>query len=58
MQPTTTAPLNFSSRPAFIQLGSSLAIVGIHGNGHMLMLEKNSMEIAEIISRWLSKSVR
>src|SRR5262245_38672295 len=35
-----------------------LGIVGIHGNGHMLMLEKNSADIAEVISRWLSKEVR
>ena len=35
-----------------------LADAGIHGNGHMLMLEKNSLDIAEAISRWLSKNVR
>ena len=35
-----------------------LADVGIHGNGHMLMLEKNNLEIAGVISRWLSKMVR
>ena len=27
--------------------------VGIHGNGHMMMLEKNNMEIAAFMSRWL-----
>jgi pimeloyl-ACP methyl ester carboxylesterase len=40
--------------PTFIKLGEA----GIHGNGHMLMLEKNNMEVAEVISRWLSKTVR
>jgi len=40
-------------RPTWIRLGDS----GIHGNGHMLMLEKNSDEIAEAISRWVSKAV-
>ena len=35
-----------------------LADVGIHGNGHMMMLEKNNAEIAGVMSRWLAKSVR
>ncbi|HLH32032.1 MAG TPA: alpha/beta hydrolase [Terriglobia bacterium] len=30
-----------------------LADAGIHGNGHMMMLEKNSDDIAALISRWL-----
>ena len=34
-----------------------LAEIGINGNGHMMMLEKNNMEIAAVISRWLEKSV-
>ena len=37
-------------RPAWIKL----ADVGIHGNGHMMMLEKNNMEIAAVMSRWLT----
>jgi len=37
--------------PTWIKLGES----GIHGNGHMLMLEQNSREIAEVIARWLAK---
>jgi len=40
--------------PTWIKLGES----GIHGNGHMLMLEQNSREIAEVIARWLAKAVR
>jgi hypothetical protein len=32
-----------------------LAEAGIHGNGHMMMLEKNSADIAAMIARWLSK---
>ena len=39
--------------PAFIKLGD----IGIHGNGHMAMLEKNNMEIADVMSRWLTKSL-
>ena len=30
---------------------------GIHGNGHMLMLEKNSAEIAALVADWLAKAV-
>ncbi len=35
--------------PTWIKLGD----IGIHGNGHMMMLEKNSDEIAGVIARWL-----
>ena len=31
--------------------------IGIHGNGHMMMLEKNNMEIAAAMSRWLEKTL-
>jgi hypothetical protein len=31
--------------------------VGVRGNGHMMMLEKNNMEIAGVMSRWLLESV-
>jgi len=34
-----------------------LADVGIHGNGHMMMLEKNNLEIAAVMSRWLEKTL-
>jgi pimeloyl-ACP methyl ester carboxylesterase len=34
-----------------------LADIGIHGNGHFLMLEKNNMEIAAVIADWLNKHV-
>jgi len=34
-----------------------LADIGIHGNGHMMMLEKNDLDIAAVISTWLSKSL-
>jgi pimeloyl-ACP methyl ester carboxylesterase len=30
-----------------------LADIGIRGNGHMLMLEKNNQEIAAVIEKWL-----
>jgi pimeloyl-ACP methyl ester carboxylesterase len=34
-----------------------LADVGIHGNGHMMMLEKNNQDIAAVMSRWLAKAL-
>ena len=32
--------------------------VGIHGNGHMMMLETNNIAIASIIARWANTSIR
>jgi pimeloyl-ACP methyl ester carboxylesterase len=34
-----------------------LADVGIKGNGHMMMMEMNSDEIAQVIAAWLDKAV-
>jgi pimeloyl-ACP methyl ester carboxylesterase len=31
--------------------------IGIHGNGHMMMMEKNSDQIAGVIADWLEKNV-
>jgi pimeloyl-ACP methyl ester carboxylesterase len=31
---------------------------GIHGNGHMVMLEKNNLEIAALIQGWVSEHVK
>jgi pimeloyl-ACP methyl ester carboxylesterase len=38
--------------PTWLKLGD----IGIHGNGHMMMLEKNNLQIADVIIRWLAKS--
>lgn len=35
-----------------------LADVGVKGNGHMLMLEKNNMEIAAVAQKWLRENVK
>jgi pimeloyl-ACP methyl ester carboxylesterase len=35
-----------------------LAKIGIRGNGHMVMLEKNSDEIAAVMTRWLDETLR
>ena len=32
-----------------------LADLGIHGNGHFMMLEKNSLQIAGVVADWLNK---
>ncbi len=31
---------------------------GLRGNGHMVMIEKNSLEIAALIQRWIESNVR
>ena len=31
---------------------------GIHGNGHMMMLEKNNLVVAGVIQRWLAAAVK
>jgi len=36
---------------------TKLAEIGIHGNGHMMMLEKNNLEIAGVMARWLDKTL-
>ena len=35
-----------------------LADVGIHGNGHMMMLEKNNLEIADFIMNWIQRRIK
>ena len=32
--------------------------VGIRGNGHMMMLEKNNLEVAEFLERWVRERVK
>jgi pimeloyl-ACP methyl ester carboxylesterase len=41
------------AKPTWIDLGKA----GIHGNGHMVMLERNSDEVARAIAAWLDKAV-
>jgi len=40
-------------KPTFIRL----ADLGIHGNSHVMMLEKNNKDIAAVIAKWLDKAV-
>lgn len=35
-----------------------LAEVGIRGNGHMVMLEKNNLDVAALISNWVIRNTR
>jgi pimeloyl-ACP methyl ester carboxylesterase len=35
-----------------------LADIGIRGNGHMMMLEKNNLEIAGYLRQWLDSKVQ
>jgi pimeloyl-ACP methyl ester carboxylesterase len=35
-----------------------LADAGIHGNGHMMMLEKNNVEIAAALHQWIAANVK
>jgi hypothetical protein len=41
-------------KPSFIRL----ADLGIKGNSHVLMLEKNNKEIAAVIAGWLDKTFK
>jgi pimeloyl-ACP methyl ester carboxylesterase len=31
---------------------------GIHGNGHMVMLERNSLEVAALLRKWIAANIR
>ncbi len=31
---------------------------GIHGNGHMVMLEKNNLKIAHLLDQWVQQNVK
>jgi pimeloyl-ACP methyl ester carboxylesterase len=39
--------------PTWIDLGKQ----GIHGNGHMIMLEKNNLQVAAVIAKWMTNAV-
>jgi hypothetical protein len=41
-------------KPSFIRL----AELGIKGNSHVMMLEKNNKEIAAVIASWLDKTFK
>jgi pimeloyl-ACP methyl ester carboxylesterase len=39
--------------PTWLNLGA----MGIHGNGHMMMLEKNADQIADVMEKWVHKAL-
>src|SRR5882672_4838374 len=39
--------------PTWIDLGKA----GVHGNGHMMMLEKNNLDVAAMIEKWTAKAL-
>jgi len=32
--------------------------IGIKGNGHMMMLEKNNLDAARVLSNWSAKAIK
>ena len=52
--PTTDAVMTVSSRFGGTVDWINLPDIGIKGNGHMMMQDKNNMEIAEVIQKWLA----
>jgi pimeloyl-ACP methyl ester carboxylesterase len=57
------APYDYCTSAYLTQAGVKhtyirLADRGIHGNGHMMMLEKNNMQIAAVMDGWLKTAVR
>ena len=42
-----------SRRRAARSTGSTFPDIGIKGNGHMMMQDKNNMQVAEVIQKWL-----
>ena len=57
------APYNLCTSKYLAQAGAhptaiQLADIGIHGNGHMMMIEKNSDQVAGVVYDWLEKNVK
>jgi hypothetical protein len=36
----------------------SLPSIGIHGNSHMMMLDNNNLQVADVIIDWIDKHVK
>jgi pimeloyl-ACP methyl ester carboxylesterase len=57
------APYDHGTAQFLVQAGVDcthirLEDAGVHGNGHMMMLEKNNRDIAAVIDGWLCKTLR
>ncbi|HEX4997839.1 MAG TPA: alpha/beta fold hydrolase [Terriglobia bacterium] len=35
-----------------------LAESGVHGNGHMMMVEKNNADVLKVVTKWITKNVK
>ena len=36
----------------------SLPAIGIHGNGHMMMLDNNNLQVADVLINWIHQHVK
>jgi len=36
----------------------SLPAIGIHGNGHMMMLDNNNLQVADVLIKWIHEHVK
>jgi hypothetical protein len=46
---------NYLTQAGVSNTFSRLESVGIHGNGHMVMLEKNNLAVAALLQKWLGQ---
>jgi len=53
----TTATVRYLAQAGVKSTFIRLPDVGIHGNGHMMMLEKNSDAIAKVMADWLDRTL-
>ena len=52
--PAIPARIVYETPTDFVRLEEA----GLRGNGHMVMIEKNNLDIAAMIDRWVSQNVR
>ena len=58
MRHSAHPPGNFNLNQAGVHpTWIKLADIGIHGNSHVMMLEKNNKDIAAVIAGWLDKTL-
>ena len=48
----------FLAQAGVVNTHMRLEAEGIHGNGHMLMIEKNNLEIAALLQKWITGHVK
>lgn len=50
--------VRFLTQKGFSPTSSGCRNIGIYGNGHMMMIEKNNEHIAKVLTDWLDQRVR